>query len=142
MFENIKVRHIVATESDHCFVLAGLRERLGSNLPRGPRPFSYDEDVWQTHIDYDKLVFDKWRRGAGGQGLQGVTQALQLLQGDLASWEAREFECLARKLREKLSRLRTRSVGRGTTDEEKEITKQLKLARRQKEIWIRQRSRV
>lgn len=75
MFEHIKVRHIVATESDHSFVFVDIREHLVSSAPRGPKPFRY-EDVWQTHVDYDKLVIDNWHRGAAGQGLKGVSQAL------------------------------------------------------------------
>lgn len=45
LFEHIKVRHIVATESDHSFVFVDVREYSVSSVPRGPKPFRY-EDVW------------------------------------------------------------------------------------------------
>ena len=65
--------------------------------------------------------------------------------GQLSAWGKREFGCLARKirkLREQLTRLRSPSVGRGPSEEEKAIVKKLRLVLRQEEIWIRQRSRV
>jgi hypothetical protein len=52
--------------------------------------------VWQTHIDYDKLVLDNWQIGAGQQGLHGVFDALHSLQGKLSTWGAEEFGSLAR----------------------------------------------
>ena len=90
MFSNVRIRHIVTKESDHCFVLEDLRENLTSTTPRGHKPFRY-EDIWQTHVDYDKLVLDSWQKGAGQAGLQGIAQALSSLQGTLAAWGAREF---------------------------------------------------
>lgn len=144
MFEHIKVRHIVATESDHSFVFVDLWERLNSEASRGPKLFRY-EDVWQTHVDYDRLVFESWRKGAGSQGLDGITRALSAMQSSLATWGAKEFGSLTRKvrkLREKLTRLRGQSVGRGPSEEEKTVVKQLRLALKQEEIWMRQRSRV
>lgn len=57
----------------------------------------------------------------------------------MAAWGAKEFGSLTRKvrkLRERLTRLRAQSVGRGPSDEEKAVTKQLRLALKQEEIWI------
>ena len=145
MFANTRVRHIYTSESDHCFIFADLRDSLADeHRCGGPRQFRY-EDVWQTHADYDKLVISKWNKGAGREGLSGVVDALQALQSNLSKWGAEEFGCLARKvrkLRDRLNRLRYRSVGRGPSDEEKAIGIQLREALRQEEIWIRQRSRV
>jgi hypothetical protein len=114
-FEHTRVRHIVATESDHCFVLVELRERLSEQRTSGAKLFRY-ENVWQTHADYDKLVKDSWEKGAGQRGLVGVVDALQNLQAKLSSWGTEEFGCLpwtVRKLRQKLNSLRAKSVGRG-----------------------------
>jgi hypothetical protein len=136
------VRHIASTESDHCFVLAVLRER-DSDANR-VRHFRY-ENVWQTHIDYDRLVVDNWSKGAGSRGLSGIVDALQTLQGKLSDWGAQEFGCLARtirKLRQKLEKLRRSSTGRGPTEEERAVVKKLRLALHREEIWMHQRSRV
>ncbi|KAM0859687.1 hypothetical protein ACQ4PT_047052 [Festuca glaucescens] len=144
MFAHKRVRHIVTSESDHCFVLSEVRVDVGDTRPRGPIQFRY-EDVWQTHADYDDLVLAKWKKGAGRDGLSGVVQALNDMQASLSMWGAKEFGCLARKvrkLRQKLERLRGCSVGRGPTDEERAVVKQLREALRQEEIWMRQRSRV
>jgi hypothetical protein len=111
---------------------------------RRARQFRY-ENVWQTHIEYDKLVNDNWLHGSGQQGLHGVLSALHTLQEKLTVWGADEFGCLARtvwKLRQRLDRLRKNSMGRGPSDEEKAITKKLKQALHREEIWMRQRSRV
>jgi hypothetical protein len=143
-FENTKVRHVVTTESDHCVLLVELRSGMADRNGRSGKQFRY-ENVWQTHPDYDRLVLDSWRRGAGADGLGGVVQALSTMQNKLSTWGAKEFGCLARKarkLRQKLYNLRSRSVGRGPTDEEKAITKKLREVLRQEEIWMRQRSRV
>jgi hypothetical protein len=58
-FAHTQVRHIVSTESDHCFVNVVFREHVVEERGRGTKQFRY-EDVWQTHVDYDKLVLDKW----------------------------------------------------------------------------------
>jgi hypothetical protein len=135
-FEHIKVRHIVSTESDHCFISVEFREHMVEGRGRGTKPFRY-ENVWQTHADYDQLVLDNWQKGSGANGLAGVTQALNDMQSSLSQWGAKEFGCLARKirkLRQKLQRLRSRSLGRGPSEEERAITKQLR------EIYIKKRS--
>jgi hypothetical protein len=142
-FNHTKVRHIATTESDHFFLLVEFREQATEGRARGGRQFRY-ENVWQTHADYDQLVLDNWHKGAGREGFQGVMQALDNMQTSLSSWGAKEFGGLARKgrkLREKLDRLRWRSVGRGPSDEEKAIAKKLRETLRQEEIWMRQRSR-
>jgi predicted RNA binding protein with dsRBD fold (UPF0201 family) len=143
-FEHVRVRHIVSMESDHCFVLAELRENLADHRPRGAKLFRY-ENVWQTHADYDKLVLDNWSRGSGRRGLHGIVDALGILQNKLSVWGSEEFGSLARtvrKLRSKLDRLRSNSVGRGPSDEERAVVKKLRSALHQEEIWMRQRSRV
>lgn len=143
-FEHTRVRHIVAAESDHCFVLVELRERLSEQRNRGAKQFRY-ENVWQTHTDYERLVTENWERGAGLRGLNGVVDALKSLQGKLSKWGAEEFGCLARtvrKLRQKLTRLRANSMGRGPSDEEKAVVKKLRQSLHQEEIWMKQRSRV
>jgi hypothetical protein len=142
-FEPTRVRHIASMEFDHCFVLAELRERL-SNGTRGARQFRY-ENVWQTHLDYDEIFLQHWSRGSDQQGLLGITDALQRLQGKLSAWGAEEFGCLTRtvrNLRKKLDRLRVGSLGRGPSDEEKIVVKKLKRALHQEEIWMKQCSRV
>jgi hypothetical protein len=143
-FEHTRVRHIVSTESDHCFVLVELREQLSEHRPRGAKPFRY-ENVWQTHMNYDRFISENWLNGAGQRGLLGVVDALKHLQGKLSTWGAEEFGCLAktvRKLRQRLNSLRTRSVGRGPTAEEQAVVKKLRRALHQEEVWIQQRSRV
>jgi hypothetical protein len=143
-FENTKVRHVLTTESDHCVLLVELWSGMADRNGRSGKQFRY-ENVWQTHPDYDRLVLDSWRRGAGADGLGGVVQALSTMQNKLSTWGAKEFGCLARKarkLRQKLNNLHSRSVGRGPTDEEKATTKKLHEVLRQEEIWMRQRSRV
>jgi hypothetical protein len=143
-FEHVRVRHISTVESDHCLVLAELREKLVLGCRRGPKQFRY-ENVWQTHIDYDKLVLDSWQKNQHAHGLQGIVDSLNSLQTELEPWGAKEFGCLAkkvRKLQQKLDKLRCQSVGSGPSDEEKSVVKQLREALRQEEIWMRQRSRV
>ncbi|KAE8804217.1 hypothetical protein D1007_19788 [Hordeum vulgare] len=143
LFTSITVRHIGVVESDHCFVMVRLQEYADQRTGRA-RPFRY-EDVWQTHADYDQLILDKWRCGEGGQRLLNVAHALSTLQHDLSLWGAKEFGCLLRKirkLRDRLNRLRLRSLGRGSSAEEKDFSAQLKLTLKQEEIWMRQRSRV
>lgn len=128
-------------ESDHCFVLVETQE---TNFKRGPKPFHY-EDVWQSHVEYDKFIAEAWRRNHAGPGLAGIQETLQKLQTELGSWGAQEFGCLAKKvkkLQKKLEVLRKQSIGRGPSDEEKATMLKLREALRQEEIWIRQRSRV
>jgi hypothetical protein len=143
-FEHTRVRHVVSLESDHCFVVVELRERLSEQRFRGVKQFRY-ENVWQTRIDYEKLVLDNWQIGAGQQGLHGVFDALHSLQGKLSTLGAEEFGSLARtvrKLRQKLDRLRQCSMGRGPSDEEKAVVKKLRRALHQEEVWMRQCSRI
>ena len=67
------------------------------------------------------------------------------MQRELSVWGTQEFGCLARKarkLREKLNKLRCQAIGRGPSDEEKATVKKLRETLRQEEIWMRQRSRV
>jgi hypothetical protein len=93
-FEHTSVRHIVTTESDHCFVLVKLCGNMAKERGLGSQ-FQY-ENIWQ--------------KGAGRDGLDGV-----IMQTNLNSWGAKEFGSLARKerkLRPKLDCLRSRSVGR------------------------------
>src|SRR5207244_88176 len=89
-FEHSRVRHIVSTESDHCFVLVELREESTEQSYRGGKQFRY-ENMWQSHVDYDNFVTQNWLRGAGQHGLQGVANALRSLQGKLTDWSASEF---------------------------------------------------
>ncbi|KAE8792398.1 Alanyl-tRNA synthetase [Hordeum vulgare] len=143
LFTSITVKHIGAVESDHCFVMAKIRETADQGAGRA-RIFRY-EDVWQTHSDYDQLVLDKWRCGQGGQRLQNVSHSLSALQQDLSSWGAKEFSCLSRKirkLRDRLNRLHLRSMRRGPSAEEKDLCAQLRTVLKWEEIWMRHRSRV
>jgi hypothetical protein len=98
-FEHTRVRHIISTDSDHCFVVTEFRERVVDQHVRRSRQFRY-ENVWQTHMDYDKLVTDNWLRGSGQQGLAGLVNALHQLQGKLSNWGSEEFGCLARTVRQ------------------------------------------
>ena len=73
------------------------------------------------------------------------TDTLQKLQSELGEWGAREFGCLAKKVKKLQSRLeilRKQSIGRGPNEEEKDTVLQLREALRQEEIWMKQRSRV
>jgi hypothetical protein len=143
-FEHVRVRHICTAESDHCMVLVELRENLRQPQSGGAKQFRY-VNVWQTHVDYDRLVAESWLKNQNPQGLQGVVDCLNSLHKELEPWGAREFGCLAkkvRKLQQQLDKLRRRSVGRGPSDEEKTVVKQLREALRQEETWMRQRSRV
>ncbi|XP_071685355.1 uncharacterized protein [Lolium perenne] len=142
-YEHISVRHISTTESDHCLVLAEFRKTLNGVRPR-PKQLRY-ENVCQSHVDYDKIITESWLQNQASNGLQGVVDSLQSLQRDLEPWGAKEFGCLAkkvRKLQQKLYKLRRQSVGRGPSTEEKSIVKQLREALRQEETWMRQSSRV
>lgn len=117
---------------------------MAENRSRGVKQFRY-EDMWQCHADYDQLVLESWKKGSGQQGLGGILKALNHMQSSLFAWGAREFGCLARKIRQlraRLNRLRSRSIGRGPTDEERVVVKQLREAIHQEEIFLRQRSRV
>ena len=74
-----------------------------------------------------------------------LIDALSVVQNDLGTWGQREFGNLAkkvRKLQQRLDRLRSTSLGRGPTEEEKAVESQLREALRQEEIWLKQRSRV
>jgi hypothetical protein len=143
-FEHIRVRHVSAIESDHCFVMVEIKDRLVLQHGRGVRPFRY-ENVWQTHPDYDAFVFEKWQQNRNGFGLPGIVDTLSKLQSELGSWGSREFGSLAktvRKLQQKLERLRSQSIGRGPSEQEKETVLQLRDALHREEIWMCQRSRV
>ncbi|XP_073362819.1 uncharacterized protein [Aegilops tauschii subsp. strangulata] len=140
-FELARVRHISAIESDHCFVFVETRVSVDR---RGPRQFRY-ENVWQSHVDYDRIVADLWRKNHSGQGLASISATLQCMQVELGTWGAREFGCLAKtvkKLQKKLELLRAQTVGRGPSNEEKATVIKLREALRQEEVWMRQRSRV
>ena len=90
-------------------------------IKKGVRPFRY-ENVWQTHIDHERLVTETWRQSQREPGLQGVADSLGELQRRLEPWGAKEFDCLARTVRQlqhRLDRLRRQSVGWGPSEEEK-----------------------
>lgn len=53
-FEHIRVRHVTAVESDHCFVIAEIHDQLQGHVIRNKKQFRY-KNVWQTHSDYDKI---------------------------------------------------------------------------------------
>ena len=84
LFEYITIKHISSVASDHCYVLVELRHDHPNRWPATQRPFRY-ENVWQTHADYDKLVMDSWKFGAGQEGLTGVVEALNSVQSQLGS---------------------------------------------------------
>ncbi|KAE8774310.1 hypothetical protein D1007_53336 [Hordeum vulgare] len=143
VFQFPQVKHIVSVESDHCFVLAELKE-VELRSCRAPRQFQY-ENVWQSHPDYDDMIGRIWRTGSGQQGLGGLIDALTTVQTHLGSWGQPEFGNMAkkvRKLQQRLERLQHASLGRGLTVEEKAVANQLREALRQEEVWIKQRSRV
>lgn len=142
-FEHSRVRHLSAMESDHCFVMVDIREKA-INSGHGKRQFRY-ENIWQSHVDYDNLVADVWRRHCRGAGLASIADTLSTLQGELGAWGARGFGCLAKKIKKlqrKLDKLRSTSMGRGPTDEVKKTVMQLREMLKLEEIWMRQRSRV
>ena len=110
LFPHTLVRHISTMESDHCFTLVDLRQSVVEPREGRTRQFRC-EDIWQTHSEYDSLVLREWHKGAGLNGLQGIMNALNSMQSTLATWGAKEFGCLTRrvrKLRDKLDRLRRR----------------------------------
>jgi hypothetical protein len=144
LYQAMNVKHISCVESDHCFVVAEPRSSEQSKWQRKQRSFRY-ENVWQCHAQYDQLVLDLWRVGAGQEGLQGVVDALAIVQKDLGAWGEREFGNLSKKVRtlqKRLERLRSSSMGRGPSQEELSVSSQLREALRQEEIWLKQRSRV
>jgi endonuclease/exonuclease/phosphatase family metal-dependent hydrolase len=67
-YEHTSVRHISTTESDHCLVLAEFRESLNGVRLR-PKQFRY-ENVWQSHVDYDKIVTDSWLKNQASKGFK------------------------------------------------------------------------
>ena len=97
---------------------------MKESLPNQSRPkkqFRY-ENVWQTHVDYDNVVKHTWLSQPREPGLQGVAHSLQLLQRTLEQWSVREFGCIrrtVRQLQKKLDKLRSLSVERGPSEEEK-----------------------
>lgn len=139
-FQHIRIRHLPSIESDHCYVVAEIKENMPNNS-RAQKQFRY-ENVWASHADYDQLVTRTWQQASRGPGLQGIADSLELLKRTLEPWGSREFGCLTRKVRQlqkKLDKLRCRSVGRGPTEEERAIVCQLREALHQEEIWLRQR---
>lgn len=104
---NISECDLSSIESDHCFVVAEIRSS-NSFRSRPPKQFRY-ENVWQTHVDYDRMVIKTWRSRRRSPGLQGLADSLKHLQGVLEPWGAKEFGCLTRTVRQlqkKLDKLR------------------------------------
>ena len=144
LFEFMSVKHISSTTSDHCYVLAELKVEQARAWPRAAKSFRY-ENVWQTHGDYDQLIKDAWQRGSGQEGLEGVVSALTSIQHHLSTWGEHEFGNLnkkVRKLQKNLEGLRKASIGRGPSQEEISVARELRETLRQEEIWMHQRSRV
>jgi hypothetical protein len=75
-FEHTSVRHIVTTESDHCFVLVKLCGNMAKERGRGSQ-FQY-ENIWQ--------------KGAGRDGLDSVIQTLKIMQTNLSSVTSQIFQ--------------------------------------------------
>lgn len=135
-YEDIRVRHISAIESDHCLVVTEIHGSRQTDGTRQAKQFRY-ENVWQAHSDYETLVTEAWPKQARAPGLQGIVESLGMLQKELEPWGAKEFGCLARKvwqLQKKLHKLRKQSIGRGPSDEEKTTVIQLREALRREEI--------
>uniref|UniRef100_A0A453C055 Endonuclease/exonuclease/phosphatase domain-containing protein n=1 Tax=Aegilops tauschii subsp. strangulata TaxID=200361 RepID=A0A453C055_AEGTS len=125
-FQYIRVQHLSSVESDHCFVVAEIKETFKSRS-RAKKQFRYG-NVWQTHSDYDRLVSDTWRGIQCGSGLQGIASALGELQATLEPWGPKEFGCLTRRvgqLQKKLDRLRSLSIGRDPLEAEQSMVKKL-----------------
>lgn len=142
-YEYIRVKHLASVESDHCFVVADIQ----SFLPGRSRPqkqFRY-ENVWQSHVDYDRIIAETWRSHQRVPGLQGISDSLDHLRRTLVPWGAKEFGCLTRNVRQlqkKLNKLRSQNIGQGPSDEEKCTMKKLQEAMQQEEMWMKQHSRV
>ena len=86
-----------------------------------------------------------WRTGSSQGGLQGVIEALAVVQSQLGEWGQHEFGNMQKKVRRlqaRLDKLRCASLRRGPTEEEISVAKQLREDLRQEEIWLKQRSRV
>ena len=67
LFGFTSVRHISAVESYHCFARLEFQKQMCDQAARS-KLFRY-EHLWQTHVDYDKLVLDSWQKGVGREGL-------------------------------------------------------------------------
>ena len=91
------MQHLAACESDHCFVVADVQASLPGRSQH-TRQFRY-EKVWQTHRDYDQLVSETWCGHARAPGLQGISDSLDILRRTLGPWGAKEFGCLAKKIK-------------------------------------------
>ncbi|XP_073360499.1 uncharacterized protein [Aegilops tauschii subsp. strangulata] len=95
MFGFTNVRHICAAESDHCFIKVEFRKQQGDQGGRGTKPFRY-ENVWRTHVEYERVVAECWRNQQRAPGLHGVIESLGALQQRLGPWGKKEFGCLSR----------------------------------------------
>ena len=77
-YEDIRVRHVAATESDHCFVVTDIQDTKRPDGARRVKQFRY-ENIWQTHSDYEEIVTETWRKQARTSGLQGIVESLGAL---------------------------------------------------------------
>ena len=50
-FQHIRIRHLPSIESDHCYVVAEIKENF-PNMLRAKKQIRY-ENVWASHVDYD-----------------------------------------------------------------------------------------
>lgn len=69
--------------------------------------------------------------------MQGIVNALALVQTSLGSWGAREFGDLSKKVKKvkmRLERLRAASVGQGSSEEENVVASILQEALRQEDV--------
>lgn len=107
-YDHIRVCHVSAVESDHCFIIVELQEHVHAHGVCRPNQFWY-ENVWQTHLEYEQLVTKTWQQQHHSPGLQGILDSLGALQSTLEPWGIREFGCLTRTVRQlqrKLDKLR------------------------------------
>ena len=51
-------------------------------MSRTKRQFRY-ENVWSSHVDYDRIVTNAWQEANRGLGLQGIADSLLHLKETL-----------------------------------------------------------
>jgi hypothetical protein len=92
-----------------------------------------------------KKIAEVWKDKCQSSGLAGVAKTLKDMQGELANWgksNLGNFKEKLAKLRQELGRARMKSVGRGPSQEEKNIMGWINRVLHQEEIWIKQRARI
>ncbi|KAM0913489.1 hypothetical protein ACQ4PT_012126 [Festuca glaucescens] len=138
------VEHIVTEESDHMALLVRVQDEPPRNNLASRRGFQFEE-MWLKHEGYEEMITTAWENHDRGiSGLNNLWKQLREVSADMKKWSFESFGSVRaeiKRLRSQLDSARTAAKLLGTSQEVRDLEKQLHDVFEKEEIMYRQRSR-